>query len=361
MTACPGRRFAILVSLAVVMSTASGLGATPLDDRVRGEIARRLPGWWRIERIQITAPDALAGLDAGASSRVEAEVRLTTPTFLVEFRAGPDTLVRRAGEPGAVKLLTGEAKAPRKGAIEVTLDDAPAVWESLGKPETALPGRVLPIDGAEGRALVAALPERERERARAAESVTAAVAAADAAEAKAQETIGAAIDARGKRLSDLIARLGSRDRAERLAATREAAADPDPTRRALAIDTALRSRDPIEAGAALRDWLTRRRTIPVLLYPVKEEPDSAAVARNIGPLTLTISSIDESGGIGGSLSAPGYGVTRDATAGGGLTRTDLSIVTYGCALTLRLTELPSLDGVYRCQTLPPLAARVTLD
>jgi len=357
----PGRMFATLVLAVVAMSAPRGLGATPLDDSVRAEVSRRVPGWWRVDRVTIGDPKGIAQGETGASSRFEAEARLLVPTFAPELRAGTETLVRRAGEPGVAKLLTGEVKVSRKGGVEVTLDASLSLLESLGKPETALPGRVVPVDGEEGRALLASISERERERARAAEDLAAVVSAAEAAEAKAAQTVKAAIDARAKRLTELTERLNSRDRAERLAAYQEGIGDPDATRRALATEAALKSRDPVLAGSAVRDWLTRRKTIPVLLYAVKEEPESETVSRNIGPLKLSIGEIDASGGITGSLSAPGYGVTRDAAAGGLLTRTDLSVVTFGCALNLRLTEQRALDGVYRCQTLPPLAARVVLD
>jgi len=352
-------RMPAAVLAAAVMSASHGIGAAPLDDSIRVEISRRVPGWWRVERVTIGKPRGIAAEEPGAASRFEAEARLIAPTFTPELRVGAETLARRVGEPGTVKLLTGEVKVPRGGGIEVTLDAS--LLDSLGKPETALPGRVVAVDGETGRALVVSISERERARERAADELRAIVSAAETAETKAADTVKAAIDARAKRLTELTDRLNSRDRAERLAAYAEANADPDPTRRSLVSETALKSRDPVLAGAAARDWLTRHKTIPVLLYAVKEEPDSDAVSRNIGPLKLSIGEIDASGGITGTLSAPGYGVTRDGAAGGLLTRTDLSVVTFGCALNLRLTEQRTLDGVYRCQTLPPLAARVVLD
>lgn len=355
----PGWLFATLALAWATVSSPSV--AASLDDSVRNEVSRRVPAWWRVDRVTIGDPRALASSENGASSRFGAEVRLSAPTFSPELRAGAETFVRRAGDPGMVKAVSGEVRMSRSGRIEVTLDESLSLLDSLGKPESALPGRVVSIDGEEGKALLASIPERERARGRAVEEAGAAVAAADAAEAKAAEAIKAAIDAGTKRLGDLIDRLNSRERAERLAAYREVSADPDPARRALAAEAALKSRDPIMTGLALRDWLTRRETVSVLLYAVKEEPESVNVIHNIGPLKLSISEIDASGGITGALSAPGYAVTRDAAAGGGLTRDDLQIVTFGCSLDLRLTERRTLDGVYRCQTLPPLAARVVLD
>ncbi|CAK0746906.1 hypothetical protein WCLP8_1760004 [uncultured Gammaproteobacteria bacterium] len=82
----------------------------------------------------------------------------------------------------------------------------------------------------------------------------------------------------------------------------------------------------------------------------------------MGPLTLTIANFDPAAGVmTGTLGAQGYSITQPASAFGTLSQTELSINTFGCALTVRLSEVQTLDGLYRCQTLPTLIARITLD
>lgn len=169
-------------------------------------------------------------------------------------------------------------------------------------------------------------------------------------------------DARRAQLDSLRAAVLGSDRSRRVAAFEAAAAGDDATLRRAAFDAALESRDPTLGAMALRAWLARAPATPVLLYAVKEEPGSAAVLQNLGPLTFTPQDFNPAtGAVAGKLSAPGYDESRDAAAAGTLAQTTLTVNTFACQLALQLTEHRTLDGLYRCRTLPPLAARIVLD
>lgn len=171
-----------------------------------------------------------------------------------------------------------------------------------------------------------------------------------------------AVDARSRQINDLRTRLSAGERAQRVATYEAALGGNDVALRQIAMEAALQGRDPILANLALRDWLSRRRTVPVQLFATKEEPASETVLRNIGPLTLELEAFNAtSGAFTGTLGAPGYDVTQPSPVIGALARTELTANARGCALTLRLTEHQTMDGLLRCQTLPALIARVTVD
>ena len=170
------------------------------------------------------------------------------------------------------------------------------------------------------------------------------------------------IEARVARITDLRGRLTGSDRASRIAAYEAALGGNDTALRQMAIEAALRSGDPVLANLALKDWLARKKALPVLLYATKEDPNSETVLQNLGPLTLEIDSFTPvDGALAGRMGAPGYSIARPSAAVGTLARTELTVNAYGCVLSLRLTEHQTLDGLFRCQTLPTLIARVTLD
>lgn len=172
----------------------------------------------------------------------------------------------------------------------------------------------------------------------------------------------AAEEARRAQLESLRAAVLGPDRSRRVAAFEAATAGDDATLRRAAFDAALESRDPTLGTMALRAWLSRAPATPVLLYAVKEEPGSAAVLQNLGPLTFTPQEVNPAtGAVVGKLSAPGYDVARDAAAAGTVAQTMLTVNTFACQLAVQLTEHRTLDGLYRCRTLPPLAARIVLD
>lgn len=152
-----------------------------------------------------------------------------------------------------------------------------------------------------------------------------------------------------------------RDRARRIAALESALRGDDVAAREWAREAALESRDPILSHLVLRDWLGRQRTIPVQLFATKEDSGSVTVMRNLGPLSVALESFDPANGaVTATMGATGYGVANPSTAVGTLAQTTLTLNTFGCQLALALTEHRTLDGVFRCQTLPVLVARVVL-
>ena len=168
--------------------------------------------------------------------------------------------------------------------------------------------------------------------------------------------------ARRAQIDNLRAALLGPDRSRRIAALEAALSGSDLILRRAALDAAMESRDPALGALVLRAWLARAQATPVLLYAVKEEAGSAALLHNLGPLTFTPQSFDAvTGAVAGALSAPGYNETRDAAAAGILAQTTLTVNTFACQLAVQLTEHRTLDGLYRCRTLPALAARIVLD
>jgi hypothetical protein len=350
---------AVAVSSLTWVTTAS---ADPFDDAVRAETRRVVPEFWSIEDVRIEPL-------GGDRARISAQLKLAAPTFVIDSQEGPFTFVRPAAETGLEKTLTGVATGGRLGKpLKLDFGDA-ALLDSVGKPLTALPGRTVLAGSDDGRALRGELDawtrskvdeekdRRQRETVLAAEQTAAAKAEAGRIEAE-----RALMDQRVRRLSELNNRLNGRDRPARIAATETALAGNDLVARQLAVEAALQSRDPVLSELAVRDWLGQRKSVPIELYAVKEDPQSDAVLANLGPLTLTVDSIDaQTGAVAATLGAPGYGVTRPSAAAGYLTRGDLTLNTFGCSLMLRLSDHRSLDGLYRCQTLATLAARIVLD
>ncbi|MGQ9366645.1 hypothetical protein [Azospirillum sp. ST 5-10] len=339
--------------------------AAPGPDAVQHAVDGAVPDLWTVEDVALEP--------AGAGQvRFRARLRLARPTFAVDLRDGPFTYIRPVAEAGLEKTLTGTARTgdAAKGEPPVVLaPDNAEVLDTIGLPAGELPGRTVVAGTEEAKALAERRAEEaerryaeEHERREREETLLAEQTAAAAAEAHRAELERQAVAARAEQIADLRAKLLGNDRPAKIAAYEAALGGNDPALRALAVETALRSRDPVLAGLALRDWMARKRTIPVQLYATKEEPQSEAVLRNLGPLTIEIDSFNPvSGNVVGTMGAPGYSITLPSAAAGQIAQTELTLHAYGCALTVRLTEHLTLDGLYRCQTLPTLVARVTLD
>lgn len=339
----------------------------PLADTVRHEVARQVPPSWQVDTVTLEPADSTVG-----PVRVAARVRLVKPTFAVDSRDGAYVFARPVADAGAEKVLTGiatTAKA-RDGSLAVKLELANAdVLDSLGKPVEELPGKVV-VAGSEEAAAVRAkldaeakqrLADEQARRQREEEVLTEQRAAA---EVEAERLAGErqAIEARAALIGEVRSRLLSGDRPARVAVYEAVLGGNDPALRQFAVEAALQSRDPVLSNLALKDWLARRKTVPVLLYATKEDPNSDTVLRNLGPLVIDIESFTAvTGALQGKMGAPGYTVAAPAVAVGTLAQTELTVNTFGCGLTLRLTEHRTLDGVYRCQTLPSLVARISLD
>jgi hypothetical protein len=341
-----------------VLLSAGAVLAGPVEDAVRVELLRHVPGFWRIDKV--TAEPVFGG-----RARFEARLKLDTDTYLADGRAGPVTFVRKGASSGTEKVVFGtvaELKAGTGKAFRVDAAGIADLLEPLGKPMDALPGRPVLAEGEEGKAARAAAEAEDAKRLEAEKARAARQAAADTATAAADEAERKAVEARSRRLSAFTDKLASRDAAERIAAFETALAGEDAALRRLAVTTALQGRDPVLASMALRDRLVRHKTVPVQLFATREDRNSETVLANLGPLILTVDAVDAAtGNLTGSMGAAGYGVTQTSSAAGTVTAGELIVNTYGCSLLLRLTDGRSLDGLYRCQTLPVLAARVALD
>ncbi|HEY0837247.1 MAG TPA: hypothetical protein VGE72_25265 [Azospirillum sp.] len=346
-----------LAALGVGLFLAGPLGAADGSpaDAVRQHVARVLPATWAVEEV------AVDPAESGPALRVSARVRLAKPTFVIDGRDGPYTFLRPVAEPGLEKTLTGTATTTRgrDGAWAVKLEWANAdVLDSLGKPAGELPGRTVVAGGEEAKALRARIDAEARQR----------IADEQARRQREEELLAEAnaadhaVQMRADLINDIRARLLGGERAARIATYEAVLGGNDTALRQIAIEAALQSRDAVLANLALRDWIARKKSIPVVLYATREDPNSDTVLRNLGPLTLEVQSFNPShGNIAGKMGAPGYSITTSSAATGYLAQTELTVHSYGCALTVRLTEAQTLDGLFRCQTLPTLVARITLD
>ncbi|MCW2245369.1 hypothetical protein M2352_000960 [Azospirillum fermentarium] len=325
----------------------------PSPDGVRQEAARRLPAPWAVQDVTLHP----AGADGVAA--VSVRVRLTQPTFAVERRTDEVAFLRPVADAGTEKVLTGTA-APAAGngqGITLAFDNA-EVLDSLGRPADQLPGRTVVAgtpDAAAAAEKLAAAAARKRE----ADEQTADNALAETERMAQQMKL---IAARTQQMDTVRARLSGGEPAARIAAFEAALGGDDVPLRQFALETAFAGRDQTLLNLALRDWLGRKKAVPVQLYATREEPASETVLRNLGPLTLEIQGFNTvSGNLVGRLGAAGYTITMPSAASGYLAQNELTINSFGCSLTLRLTEHRTFDGLYRCQTLPALVARIVLD
>ena len=348
-------------------------------DRIRAEMARIVPPLWTVEEmtaepVPAPAPDGKAAAKAADSRtmvRVGAKLRLAKPTYSVESRDGAVTFIRPVADAGLEKTLSATALAtlgPNGWSARIELRN-PEVLEGIGQPLEELPGRPVLAGSAEANRLrdqiardsEARIAEEDARRRREEELL-----ARQAAATKAEEERAAAeqrqAEVRAARIADLRARILGADGPARIAAYEAALGGNDPALRQIAMEAALQSRDPVLGNLALKDWIARRKAVPVQLYATKEDPHSETVLNNLGPLTLEIDSFNPvNGTLAGRLGAPGYSIAKPSAAIGALAQTSLTVNAYGCALSLRLTEHQTLDGLFRCQTLPALIARVVVD
>ncbi|KAA0688230.1 hypothetical protein [Azospirillum brasilense] len=348
-------------------------------DRIRAEVSRLVPPLWTVEEvtadpIPAPAPDgkpAAKSTESRAAVRIGAKLRLAKPTYRVESRDGAVTFIRPVAEAGLEKTLAATALAtlgPNGWSARIELRN-PEVLEGIGQPLEELPGRPVLVGSAEANRLrdqiardAEARGAEEDARRRREEDLLARQAAATRAEEERAAAERRQEDARAARIADLRARIQGADRPARIAAYEAALGGNDPSLRQIALEAALQSRDPVLGNLALKDWIARRKAVPVQLYATKEDPHSETVLTNLGPLTLEVDSFNPvNGALAGRLGAPGYSIAKPSAAVGTLAQTTLMVNAYGCALSLRLTEQQTLDGLFRCQTLPALIARVVVD
>ncbi|MGF7175311.1 hypothetical protein [Azospirillum doebereinerae] len=363
----------VAAGLATMTPSGPARAAEPFsEEAIHAEIVRLAGPLWRLESLTmetLTVP----GRDSGqrAAARIAARMTLAVPTFVVDSREGAVTFLRPAAETGLEKTLTAIALAARSGAgwtVKIEPQN-PEILDGVGKPAAELPGRTVLAGSEEARSLREQLDREaqqrladETARRTRAEELLAQQAATAKAEVERAERGRAAVDARATQIADLRAKLLGPDRPARIAAYEAALGGNDAALRQLAIEAALQSRDPVLANLALKDWIARRRAVPVQIFATKEDPSSEAVVQNLGPMTLEIEGFNPAdGAVAGRLGAPGYSIAKPSSIIGTLAQTELALNSYGCALTLRLTEHRTLDGLLRCQTLPTLIARITLD
>ncbi|MBK3798130.1 hypothetical protein GAY33_02550 [Azospirillum brasilense] len=374
------------IAVTLMAGLAPGLAPVPTAraaelpiDRIRAEVSRLVPPLWTVEEmtadpIPVPAPDGKAAaktVESRTAVRITAKLRLAKPTYAVESRDGAVTFIRPVAEAGLEKTLTATALAtlgPNGWSARIELRN-PEVLEGIGQPLEELPGRPVLAGSAEANRLrdqiardAEARGAEEDARRRREEDLLARQAAATKAEEERAAAERRQEDARAARIAELRARIQGADRPARIAAYEAALGGNDPSLRQIALEAALQSRDPVLGNLALKDWIARRKAVPVQLYATKEDPHSETVLNNLGPLTLEIDSVNPvNGALAGRLGAPGYSIAKPSAAVGALAQTTLTVNAYGCALSLRLTEQQTLDGLFRCQTLPALIARVTVD
>lgn len=372
-----GWRFAM--ALAAGLPPASALAADFPADQIRAEVARLVPPPWTVEEVTVDPmpvptpegkPVAKDG-DSRAAARIGAKLKLAKPTYLIDGREGPFTFIRPATAPNLEKTLTATAVATRGAngwTARIELQN-PEVMEGVGKPADELPGLTVLSGSDNARAAREQLDRDARQRVaeeqarrRREEELLAEQAATAKAESDRLEAARRQVEARAAQVADLRAKLLGADRPARIAAYEAALGGNDPALRQMAVEAALQSRDPVLANLALKDWIARRKALPIQLYATKEDGNSETVLNNLGPLTLEVESFNPvTGALAGRLGAPGYSIAKPSAAVGALAQTELAVNGYGCALTLRLTEHRTMDGLFRCQTLPTLIARVTVD
>ncbi|MBP2232857.1 hypothetical protein J2847_006191 [Azospirillum agricola] len=373
-------RFAAALATGIAAATPVGTATAsePFpEEAVRAEIARHVPAPWHIDSLTVE-PAELPGTTSGkgsdqrAAARIAARVTLTTPTYVVDSRDGPVTFLRPAADSGLEKVLTATARATRNAAGAWTLKVEPQnadVLDGIGRPATELPGRTVVVGSEEARTLREQLDRDARQRLtdeaarlKREEELLARQNAANAVESERADRERRAVEARVSQITELRGKLLGQDRPAKIAAYEAALGGNDPALRQLAVEAALQSRDPVLANLALKDWIARRRAVPVQLFATKEDPSSETVVQNLGPMTLEVEGFSPiNGAVAGRLGAPGYSIAKPSSIIGALAQTELTLNSYGCALSVRLTEHRTLDGLLRCQTLPTLIARITLD
>lgn len=198
-----------------------------------------------------------------------------------------------------------------------------------------------------------------------------------------------AVEARTAQIAELRGQFRAEDRNLRIASIERAMRSEDPAVRALGTEAALTSADGALLSLGLRLFFQHTREVAVSFFVPATQPPSdgqltispGALATAVGGTVVSIREFDAaSGGLTGTAR-----LGRDAaTASGTLSRSELTITLVPttrdrevagqggvshCTLTLRLTELQTLDGLMACQIdrrwdsrgrLPVLLARIAL-
>lgn len=396
------RRFAAVLALALTVGGTVGLTApvhaiaqtqtqsqstdpatlaAAAEEAIRNDLGRLVPPLWRVESVtlDVTPPAAPAkdkdrdakAADPRVSAKVTLGLALGKPTFLFDSRDGTVTFLRPVADAGLEKTLTAKAVATRGAngwTVRFTAQN-PDVLDGLGKPLDEWPGQPVVLGTPDAQAARERL-EREAQQRAAEDAARRARDEAWLAQSEASAKIAAeraekeraAAETRAAQITEVRAKLLGPDRAVKIATFEAALGGNDPALRQVASEAALQSRDPILANLALKDWVARRSSAPVQLFATKEDAGSEAALQNLGPFTVEFDGFTRiNGTIAGRMGAPGHAVAKMSTIIGSLAQTELTLSSSGCTLSLRLSEHQTLDGLLRCQTLPALIARITLD
>ncbi|MEI6558874.1 MAG: hypothetical protein WCO00_10750 [Rhodospirillaceae bacterium] len=366
----------LAVACAVIAGPATAQSLPPLDVQ-RDQLTRELPPLWHLETFSpgTPQPGEAAAKDAPDRPVVQAftaVVSLSVSTFTIDSQRGPFTLLRAVAEQGTRKTLSGLIKSTRREGggwtVRVGIQNI-FVLDNIGQPADRFQGRTAIVGSPEAAKLLGDLEqtakqqnEAEAQRQRRQQEQLDQQLSVVKAEAQRIAADHALVDQRAAALASVKRQLLEGERPARIAAYEAAMKSDDVSVRAMALSAALTGRDTLVANLALRHTLVGKKSLPVQLFATRENKDSETVLNNLGPLTLTIERFDgASGAIEGKMGAPGYSIALPGSATGYLAQTELTVNTYGCSLQLRLSEVETLDGVFRCQTLPALIARITLD
>ena len=350
--------------------------APPLDVQ-RDQLTRELPPLWKLETFSPGPPQAATGADKDSPDKpvvqaFTAVVSLTVSTFTVDSQRGPYTLLRPVAEQGLRKTLSGLIKSSKRDGggwtVRVGVQNI-YVLDNIGQPADRFQGRTAVLGSPEAAKLTAELEqtakqqnEADAQRQRRQQEQLDQQLSVVKAEAQRIAADHALIDQRAAALASVKRQLMEGERPARIAAFEAAMKSDDVSVRAMALSAALAGRDAVVANLALRQFFAAKKSLPVQLFATREVKDSETVLNNLGPLTLTIDHFDiATGNLEGKMGAPGYSIALPGSVSGYLAQTELNLNTYGCSLQLRLSEVETLDGIFRCQTLPALIARITLD
>ena len=367
---------ALWAACALLAAPALAQSLPPLDVQ-RDQLGRELPPLWKLETFSPGPPQAASGADKDAPDRpvvqaFTAVVSLTASTFTVDSQRGPYTLLRPVAEQGLRKTLSGLIKSNhREGGgwtVRVGVQNI-YVLDNIGQPADRFQGRTAILGSPEAARLTTELEqtakqqnEADAQRQRRQQEQLDQQLSVVKAEAQRIAADHALIDQRSAALASVKRQLMEGERTTRIAAYEAAMKSDDVSVRAMALSAALAGRDAVVANLALRQFLATKKSLPIQLFATREVKDSESVVNNLGPLTLSIDHFDPvTGNLEGKMGAPGYSIALPGSASGYLAQTELNVNTYGCSLQLRLSEVETLDGIFRCQTLPTLIARITLD
>jgi len=202
-----------------------------------------------------------------------------------------------------------------------------------------------------------------------------------------------AVESRAAQIAELRGQFRAEDRNIRIAAVERAMRSEDPALRVLGMEAALSSGDGALLGLGLRLFFQQTREVPVSFFVPATQPQVPGRGRfQVAPATFAVAmnglvlSIREFDVASGALTGTSRVGSDPATLTGTLARSEFTITltpssprgrggefggAYGlqhCTLTLRLSDVQTLDGMFACasqpyyrdEPTPVLLARISL-